>query len=97
MVRIGEDVTERLDIVPAQFRVIVTIRPKYACPTCQDGVYQALAPAHLIEGGLPTEATLAQCWSASSPTTFRCIARRKSTAAKASRSTVRPRPPSAVS
>jgi len=59
MVRIGEDVTERLDIVPAQFRVIATIRPKYACPTCQEGVHQAPAPAHLIEGGLPTEATLA--------------------------------------
>jgi transposase len=59
MVRIGEDVTERLDIVPAQFRVIVTIRPKYACPTCQEGVHQAPAPAHLIEGGLPTEASLA--------------------------------------
>ena len=30
MVRIGEDRTERLDIVPAQLRVIVTVRPKYA-------------------------------------------------------------------
>ncbi len=59
MARIGEDITERLDIVPAQFRVIATIRPKYACPTCQQGVHQAPAPAHLIEGGLPTEATLA--------------------------------------
>jgi transposase len=59
MVRIGEDVTERLDIVPAQFRVIVAIRPKYACPTCQEGVHWAPTPAHLIEGGLPTEATLA--------------------------------------
>ncbi len=28
---IGEDISERLDIVPAQFRVIVTRRPKYAC------------------------------------------------------------------
>ena len=28
---IGEDVSERLDIVPAQFHVIVTRRPKYAC------------------------------------------------------------------
>ena len=27
---IGEDVSERLDIIPAQFRVIVTRRPKYA-------------------------------------------------------------------
>src|SRR5271156_4028810 len=58
--RIGEDRSERLDIVPAQFRVLVTIRPKYACRTCEDGVVQASAPARLIEGGLPTEATIAQ-------------------------------------
>src|SRR5690606_18233190 len=59
MHRIGEDRSERLDIVPAQLRVIVTVRPKYACRICTDGVTQALAPAHLITGGLPTEATLA--------------------------------------
>jgi transposase len=58
--RIGEDKSERLDIVPAQFRVLVTRRPKYACRTCEDGVVQAPAPARLIEGGLPTEATVAQ-------------------------------------
>src|ERR1700686_1525269 len=58
--RIGEDRSERLDIVPAQFRVLVTRRPKYACRTCEDGVVQAPAPARLIEGGLPTEATIAQ-------------------------------------
>jgi transposase len=58
--RIGEDKSERLDIVPAQFRVLVTIRPKYACRQCEDGVVQAAAPARLIEGGLPTEATIAQ-------------------------------------
>ena len=59
MVRIGEDRTERLEIIPAQPKVIVTIRPKYACPNKQGGVVQALAPVHLIEGGLPTEGTLA--------------------------------------
>jgi transposase len=58
--RIGEDKSERLDIVPAQFRVLVTRRPKYACRTCEDGVVQAAASARLIEGGLPTEATVAQ-------------------------------------
>ena len=58
--RIGEDKSERLDIVPAQFRVLVTRRPKYACRRCEDGVVQALAPARLIEGGIPTEATIAQ-------------------------------------
>jgi transposase len=58
--RIGEDVAERLDIVPAQFRVLVVRRPKYACRACEDVMVQALAPARLIEGGLPTEATVAQ-------------------------------------
>jgi transposase len=58
--RIGEDVAERLDIVPAQFRVLVVHRPKYACRGCEDVVVQAPALARLIEGGLPTEATVAQ-------------------------------------
>lgn len=56
---IGEDRAERLDVIPAQHRVLVTRRPKYACRTCSDGVIQAPAPARLIEGGLPTEAMLA--------------------------------------
>src|SRR3546814_5388915 len=56
---IGEDVSERLDVVPARFRVIITRRPKYACRSCGDGVRQAPAPAHLIEVGIPTEATIA--------------------------------------
>jgi transposase len=58
MHRIGEDVSERLDVVPAQFRVLVTRRPKYACRACSEAVVQAPAPARLIEGGLPTEATM---------------------------------------
>lgn len=56
---IGEDVSERLDVVPAQFKVIVTRRPKYACRACQGEVVQAAAPERLIENGLPTEATVA--------------------------------------
>ncbi|MDA9421808.1 transposase [Bradyrhizobium sp. CCBAU 53380] len=39
--RIGEDRSERLDLVPAQFRILVTRRPKYACRACEDGVMQA--------------------------------------------------------
>lgn len=56
---IGEDVSERLDIVPSQFRVLVTRRPKYWCRSCENGIIQAPAKPHLIEGGMPTEATLA--------------------------------------
>jgi transposase len=57
-VLIGEDRSERLDVVPPKFRVIVTRRPKYAFRG-HDGVLQALAPAHIIESGLPTERLLA--------------------------------------
>ena len=60
MVRIGEDRSSRLDVTPAQYRVIETVRPRYACPKGCSGVAQAPAPAHLIEGGVPTEALLAQ-------------------------------------
>lgn len=58
MARIGEDRVERLDVVPAQFRALVTIRPKYACRRCAGAVAQAAA-THLIEGALPTEQLIA--------------------------------------
>ena len=56
---IGEDSSERLDVIPAQFRVIVTHRPKYACRACEGTVVQAPAPERLIKGGIPTEAMVA--------------------------------------
>src|SRR5262252_5507458 len=63
---IGQDVSKRLDRVPAKLRVVVTRRPKYACRSCEKngadnvaGVIQAPAPARLIVGGLPTEALVA--------------------------------------
>src|SRR3954470_338216 len=59
MTVIGEDTSERLDVIPAQFRVIVTKRPKLACRRCAGTVVQAPTPARLIEGGIPTEALVA--------------------------------------
>ena len=56
---IGEDRSERLDIIPARYQVIVTRRPKYGCRICSGAVVQAPAPARLIEGGLPTERLVA--------------------------------------
>ncbi len=63
---IGEDTSKRLDKVPVALRVIVTRRPRYACRTCERtgadevaGIIQAPAPPRLIEGGLPTEALVA--------------------------------------
>jgi len=57
---IGEEVSKRLDVVPAQYQVIVTHRPKYACRACEGQVVQAPATPRLIEGGLPTERMVAQ-------------------------------------
>lgn len=57
---IGEDISERLNVAPAQYRVIRTRRPKYGCRACEGAVVQAAAPEHLIKGGLPTEAIVAQ-------------------------------------
>ena len=60
MLRIGEDRSSRLDVTAAQYRVVETVRPRYACAKGCAGVRQAPAPAHLVEGGVPTEALLAQ-------------------------------------
>ena len=61
---IGEDVSERLDVIPAQFRVVVTRRPKYGCRGCESAIIQASVPARLIPGGIPTEATVAHVLTA---------------------------------
>src|SRR6056297_1750435 len=59
MAKIGEDVSERLDVIPAQFQVLVTRRPRYACRRCSQAVVQAHAPEHVVPGGLPTERLIA--------------------------------------
>jgi transposase len=56
---IGEDVSEMLDIIPAQLRVKVTRRPKYACRSCESAIVQASAPERPIDGGMATEALIA--------------------------------------
>ena len=60
MVKVGADRTERLDVIPARLRVLVTIRPKYMCRTCAGKSHaQAPAPEWLVPRGLPTEALVA--------------------------------------
>ena len=56
---IGEDVSEQLDVVPAQFKVKVIRRPRYGCRACEGAVVQAPAPARIVDGGMPTEAVVA--------------------------------------
>ena len=58
MVRIGEDVSERLDIVPTEFFVHRHIRGKWACKCCQILVQEPVAP-QIIDKGMPTAGLLA--------------------------------------
>ncbi len=60
---LGESISEMLDWVPAQLRVIRTIRPKYACRTC-NRIVQVSAPERPIAGGLASPALLAQVLTA---------------------------------
>jgi len=56
--KLGEDVAEILEYVPAQFKVIRQVRPKLAC-TCCDTIVQAPAPSRPIERGLAGPGLLA--------------------------------------
>jgi transposase len=59
LVRIGEEISERLDCVPAQFFVHRHIRGKYCCQACQT-VLAADMPAQVIDKGIPAAGLLAQ-------------------------------------
>jgi len=56
---IGVEVSEQLDIVPQQVRVIRHERVKYACPCCDGGLRLAPKPPQVIPKGLLSEAALA--------------------------------------
>jgi transposase len=56
--KLGEDVSEILEFVPAQFKVIRQVRPKLSC-TCCAHIVQAPAPSRPIERGLAGPGLLA--------------------------------------
>ncbi len=60
MEKIGEEVSEQLEYVPASFVVKQHVRPKYACRSCGDKVVTAEKPPQPIEKGLPGPGLLAQ-------------------------------------
>jgi transposase len=51
LVKIGEDITEQLDVVPARFFVNQHIRPQYACRPCET-ITAAIIPPAIIDGGM---------------------------------------------
>jgi transposase len=56
--KLGEDVSEVLEYVPARFRVIRHVRPKYSCASCEH-IVQEPAPSRPIERGLAGPGLLA--------------------------------------
>jgi transposase len=63
LVKIGEDVSEQLDVEPARFFVHRHIRPQYACRACENVTAAPIPPA-VIDGGLAAPGLLA--WVAAS-------------------------------
>ncbi|GAB1411729.1 hypothetical protein MASR1M97_04650 [Candidatus Desulfobacillus denitrificans] len=61
--RLGEDVAELLEYVPARFKVVRQIRPKLACARC-DAIVQAEAPDRPIRRGLAGPGLLAHVLAA---------------------------------
>ena len=58
LVKIGEDVSEQLDVEPARFFVHRHIRPQYACRGCDTVTAEPIPPA-VIDGGLAAPGLLA--------------------------------------
>ena len=48
--KLGEDITETLEVIPRQWKVIQTVREKFSCRDCE-GITQAPAPFHVIPRG----------------------------------------------
>jgi transposase len=47
LVKLGEDITETLEVVPRQWKVIQTVREKFTCRSCEK-ITQPPAPFHVI-------------------------------------------------
>jgi transposase len=58
LVKLGEDVSEKLHYTPGTFSVERHIRPKYACKPCER-IVTAPVPAAIIDGGMATNSLLA--------------------------------------
>lgn len=50
IVKMGEDITETLEVIPRQWKVIQTVREKFTCRACEK-VSQPSAPFHAIPRG----------------------------------------------
>ena len=83
--KLGEDITETLERVPAQWKVIQHVREKWTCRDCET-ITQPPAPSHPIAQG---RSCLVKCYLANTVHTYRSTGRAISTRARASISTCR--------
>ena len=56
--KLGEDVTETLEVVPRQWKVVQYVREKFTCRACE-GISQAPAPFHVLPRGFAGPSLLA--------------------------------------
>jgi hypothetical protein len=89
-IRIGADVTERLDYRPAALFVRQVVRPSYACRFCERAcddpqVTQSPLPPKPIPRGTAAPGYSPMSWCRSTSTTCRCTARRRSSAGSGGR------------
>ena len=73
MRKLGEDVTEVLDYVPASFKVVRHVRPKLSCRVCET-IVQLPMPSLPIERGKPGPSLLAHVLVANMPIICHSIA-----------------------
>jgi transposase len=59
LIRVGDEITEKLDFVPGHFRVLRHIRPKLVCRPCS-AIESPALPAQVIDKGRPTARLVAQ-------------------------------------
>lgn len=59
LVEISRETSEQLEFIPATARVLVHVRPKYACPCCKTGVSIAPMPPQPIPKSLASASLLA--------------------------------------
>jgi transposase len=57
--KIGEEVSEQLDYIPAQVKVIQHVRYKYGCKACEEGIKTAPVPSQPIPKSMATANLLA--------------------------------------
>ena len=80
--KLGEDITETLEVVPRQWKVIQTVREKFSCRACES-ITQPPAPFHVTPRGFAGPNLLAMILFESSASISPSTGRASDTGAKA--------------